>query len=253
MKERAAYRDAFKNIKYYTYTSTTYIVILEPSYGEGIWYCFKQEKVPRNNPIYDGTQLKIIDNFRGWHRTKKYGWLLAHSLHILYTFLYILCIFIALSLRACNFLHNLWNKFNQNVVPDVITCNQGEYQLLSIHHEQLAATLAAVRLGYRVLCGTWIRRIYQWFLKLRGRFSESLSLIYIIDVTDAEASPLTYNTVFIKYCFFRRFYNIPDSCLSLFSLGLSVCTHTRQVEHHGCSRTGNVQKNHKILREKHNN
>ena len=39
--------------------------------------------------------------------------------------------------------------------------------------------------------------------------------------------------------------------LSLFSLGVSVCTNNRQVEHPRCSRTGRVQKTHKILREKH--
>ena len=51
-------------------------------------------------------------------------------------------------------------------------------------------------------------------------------------------------------CFsFLRFSNIPDSGLSLLSLGVSVCTHTRQVEHQRCSRTGRVQKNVKILRK----
>ena len=30
-----------------------------------------------------------------------------------------------------------------------------------------------------------------------------------------------------------------------------VCTHTRQVEHQRCSRTGRVQKNHNIFRNKH--
>ena len=50
-------------------------------------------------------------------------------------------------------------------------------------------------------------------------------------------------------CFFQRFQNIPDSRLSLFSLGVSVCTHTRQVEHQRCSSTGRVQKNHNILRK----
>ena len=56
--------------------------------------------------------------------------------------------------------------------------------------------------------------------------------------------------VFIKYCvFFRIFENIPESDLSLFSLGVSVCIHTRQVENQRCSRTGRVQKNHKILRK----
>ena len=36
---------------------------------------------------------------------------------------------------------------------------------------------------------------------------------------------------------------------SVFSLGVSVCTHTRQVEHPRCSRTGRVQKIHKISRK----
>ena len=40
---------------------------------------------------------------------------------------------------------------------------------------------------------------------------------------------------------------MPDSDLSLFSLGVSVCTHTRQVENQRCSRIGRFQKNHKIL------
>ena len=35
----------------------------------------------------------------------------------------------------------------------------------------------------------------------------------------------------------------------MFSIGVSVCTHTRQVEHQRCSRTGRVQKNHKTLRK----
>ena len=52
--------------------------------------------------------------------------------------------------------------------------------------------------------------------------------------------------VFIKYC---GFFNIPDSGLSLFSLGVSVCTHTRKVEHQRCNRNGIVQKNHEISRK----
>ena len=54
-----------------------------------------------------------------------------------------------------------------------------------------------------------------------------------------------YYRVFIKYCVFSEFLKI---FWTLFSLGVSVCTHTRQVEHQRCSRTGRVQKNHKILR-----
>ena len=33
--------------------------------------------------------------------------------------------------------------------------------------------------------------------------------------------------VYLILCFFRGFQNIPDSCLSLFSLGVSVLTHAR--------------------------
>ena len=56
--------------------------------------------------------------------------------------------------------------------------------------------------------------------------------------------------MFTKYCVFFRFLkNIPDYGLSLFSLGVSVCTHTRQVESQRCGRTGRVQKNYKILRK----
>ena len=36
---------------------------------------------------------------------------------------------------------------------------------------------------------------------------------------------------------------------SFFPLCLCVCTSTRQLEHQNCSRTGRVEKNHKILRK----
>ena len=49
--------------------------------------------------------------------------------------------------------------------------------------------------------------------------------------------------VFIIYClFFQKISNISDSGLSLLSLGVSVCTHTGQVKHQRCNRTGRVQK-----------
>ena len=53
----------------------------------------------------------------------------------------------------------------------------------------------------------------------------------------------------LNIVFYSRILNIPDSCLSLFSLGVSVCIHSRQVEHQRCSRNGRVQNNHKILRK----
>ena len=60
--------------------------------------------------------------------------------------------------------------------------------------------------------------------------------------------------VYIKYCVFSEFLKISRTLvfLSIFSLVVSVCTHTRQVENQRCSRTGRVQTNHKILRKKHN-
>ena len=48
--------------------------------------------------------------------------------------------------------------------------------------------------------------------------------------------------VFIKYCVFSEDFKI---FRTLFSLGVGVCTPTRQVEHQRCSRTGRFQKNHK--------
>ena len=53
--------------------------------------------------------------------------------------------------------------------------------------------------------------------------------------------------MFIKYCVFSEFLKI---FWTLYSLGVSVCTHTRQVENHRCSRAGRVKKNHNILRKK---
>ena len=51
-------------------------------------------------------------------------------------------------------------------------------------------------------------------------------------------------------CFFEIFKNIPDSCLSQFSLGVSVCTPTRELEHQRCSRTGRVKKESQSFKEK---
>ena len=54
--------------------------------------------------------------------------------------------------------------------------------------------------------------------------------------------------LFIKYlCFFRKILKYSGLWPLLFSPCVSVCTPTRQVEHKRWSRTGRVQKNHKIL------
>ena len=56
--------------------------------------------------------------------------------------------------------------------------------------------------------------------------------------------------MFIEYCVISKILKyIPDSGLSRFPLGFSVCTQW-QVKHQRCSsRTCRVQKNHNILRK----
>ena len=50
----------------------------------------------------------------------------------------------------------------------------------------------------------------------------------------------------LNIVYFWNILNIPDSGLSLLSLGVGVCTHTRQVENQRCSGTDRVQKNLKF-------
>ena len=53
----------------------------------------------------------------------------------------------------------------------------------------------------------------------------------------------------LNIVFFSDFF---EKFRTLFSFGVRVCTQTRQVENQRCSRTRRVQKNHNILRKKHN-
>ena len=81
-------------------------------------------------------------------------------------------------------------------------------------------------------------------------------LFRVHEYSDAGLSLLpTMYRVFIKYCVFFEDFQIFRSlaflCFPLVSRQF-VYTHTRQVEHQRCSRTGRVQKSHKILRKKHN-
>ena len=95
------------------------------------------------------------------------------------------------------------------------------------------------------LASNWTMYIFRWMIwtsvsKHMSRFSPQ-------EFPMKRNGIKLWHRVFIKYCvFFRIFKNIPDSGLSLFSLGVSVCTHTRQVEQQRCSRTGRAQKNHQI-------
>ena len=72
--------------------------------------------------------------------------------------------------------------------------------------------------------------------------------MYIIDKKKytSDIHTIGMYRVFIKYCVFSELLEI---FRTLFSLAVSVCAHTRQVINQHCSRTGRVQKNHKILRK----
>ena len=60
--------------------------------------------------------------------------------------------------------------------------------------------------------------------------------------------PLRYR-VFIKYCVFFENLKLFRTLAFLCFPPVSVCVHTRQVEHQRCRRTGRVQKNPEILRK----
>ena len=68
------------------------------------------------------------------------------------------------------------------------------------------------------------------------------------DILIIKREPFEKYRVFIKYCVFSKIFKYSGLCFP----SVSVCTHTSQVEHQCCSRTGRVQKIHKILRKKHN-
>ena len=61
-----------------------------------------------------------------------------------------------------------------------------------------------------------------------------------------------YTGCSLNILFFSKYFIIFRNLVFLCFPSVSVCVHSRQVEHQRCSRTGRVQKNHKFLRKKHN-
>ena len=88
----------------------------------------------------------------------------------------------------------------------------------------------------------------QWYTLSRGHWNHSSILHLSAGIWLLVRRSSSYR-VFIKYCVFFEDFKI---FRILFFSVVSVCTHTRQVENQRCCRTGRVQKNHKILRKKHN-
>ena len=97
--------------------------------------------------------------------------------------------------------------------PSRITCN---HRLTAAH----AAKVSSAKLRHVIAA----RRVV------------TLQIIIIIPAQPCKHLLKKYR-VFIKYCVFLEDFKI---FRTLFSLGVSVCTHTRQVEHQRCSRTGRV-------------
>ena len=88
--------------------------------------------------------------------------------------------------------------------------------------------------------------IYTWNFSVRpGRATTSLTMIYCNRFLISSYTGCSLNIVFLSKDF-RIFRTLAFLCFPLVSV---LCTHTRQVEHQRCSRTGRVQKNHKILRK----
>ena len=112
-----------------------------------------------------------------------------------------------------------------------------------------------------------ISTFQNYYNRIKNKFLESLSVSHSLFTSLSLSYPslslfvkcsnrLLFYRVFIYYCVFSKI--LKDSGLLPFSVFprcqwvYLVYTHTRQVEHQRCSRTGRVQKNHKILRKKHN-
>ena len=85
--------------------------------------------------------------------------------------------------------------------------------------------------------------------RLRGGGENWEKLTFFVKKMSPLCTPMMIYRVFIKYCVFSEFFRI---FRTLPSLGVSLCTQSRQVENQRCCRTGRVKKNHKILRKKHN-
>ena len=90
-----------------------------------------------------------------------------------------------------------------------------------------------------------VEKLLQWIFKYRLFIKYCVSsflklLSYFLLEPDTGCS--------LNIVFFPKILKYSGLC----SPSVSVCVHTRQVEHHRCSRTGIVQKNYNILRKKHN-
>ena len=94
--------------------------------------------------------------------------------------------------------------------------------------------------GYAVWSIWWV--VVVWFC-----FALHCALLALVVYVDFVVGNRTmYTGCSLNIVFFRTL------AFLCFPWCQCVCTHTRQVEHQRRSRTGRVQKNHKILRKKHN-
>ena len=121
----------------------------------------------------------------------------------------------------------------------------------SDYHNFIKGREVSLPCSYRSTCSSEYWFVFKKKKKIQPMWGTGIPCVSF-NLVDAKNLQFSYR-VFVKYCVFSEdFKNIPDSGLSLFSLGVSVCTHTRQAEHQCCSRSGRVQKNPNILMKKHN-
>ena len=140
-----------------------------------------------------------------------------------------------------------WPEFwilSKALVTSIIAAIFKKSMLVSLYVKFLAILTYPQPLKRRVTSIHCQCSCFQITLSVRPPVSMSLLLFNFSEPANASGTGCSLNIVF-----FSDFIKI---FRTLFSLGISVCTHTRQVENQRCSRTGRVQKNHKILRKKHN-
>ena len=84
------------------------------------------------------------------------------------------------------------------------------------------------------------------FFSVSRRVSNILPLLHSSGLRSFSRVRISPTGCSLNIVFFSEFFKI---FRTLSSLGVSLCTQSRQVENQRCCRTGRVQKNHKILRQ----
>ena len=149
-------------------------------------------------------------------------------------------------------------KFKWIKVQLIVTSPKWSWQwfLLSSKEQPYKYNMVSFFLSVAtILKGTnWWKIEFWWMNALRGYCYVFRIWKYLYHINEEKSHSKCHFShsgtgCSLNIVFYSEFFKI---FRTLFSLGVSMCTHTRQVEHQRCSRTGRIQKNHNILRKKHN-